>query len=308
MEIPDHFPPLFHPEGNEFTQERWELGKKLFYDPVLSKDGRVSCASCHDQRLAFADDVAVSLGSASLPGTRNAPTLANVAYQPYLLSEGGVPTLEMQILVPIQEHNEFNHNIVLIADTLQSIKEYVDLAQAAYGEIPSPFVITRAIAQFERSLISGQSAYDQANFMGDTEAMSASAKRGQRLFESQRLACTSCHGGLQFTNYSFQNNGLYEIYDDPGRARLTQISEDLALFKVPSLRNVGLTALYMHDGSISTLEEVIEHYNRGGENHPNKSEKINRLQLTPAEKQDLLSFLHSLTDENFISNDHFKQP
>lgn len=307
MEIPPNFPEIEHSEGNEFTYERWSLGKKLFFDPILSKDGSVSCASCHDPTLAFSDDKDVSKGSSGLEGDRNAPTLANVAYHPYFTREGGVPTLEMQILVPIQEHNEFNNNIVLIADTLSQIETYVLMAQEAYGQEPNPFVITRALAQFERSLISGQSDFDRQYNYRIGESMSVSAKRGKVLFESDRTSCASCHTGFNFTNYSFQNNGLYAEYEDQGRAKLTQLDEDKAMFKVPSLRNIEVTAPYMHDGSLQSLEDVIEHYNNGGTDHFNKNELIKPLFLSSREKEDLIAFLKSLTDEKFINNKNYQE-
>ena len=302
MEVPKGFSDIEHPEGNEFSMERWELGKKLFYDPILSKDGKVSCASCHDPALAFSDSEKVSIGSDGLLGTRNSPSLANVAYHPYYTREGGIPTLEMQILVPIQEHNEFNNNIVLIADTLAQISRYVDMANIAYDQEPNAFVITRALAQFERSMISGQSPYDMEYNYGVEGSMSPSALRGKKLFESDRVSCSSCHSGFNFTNYSFENNGLYDEYDDNGRERLTMDPNDRALFKVPSLRNVQLTGPYMHDGSMESLDEVIDHYDTGGNNHMNKSELLKPLNLTNNEKQDLLAFLESLTDQKFITN------
>mgnify|MGYP003706029619 CR=1 FL=1 len=302
MEIPVGFPSIVHPQGNEYSQERWDLGKKLFYDPILSRDGMVSCASCHDPALSFADNQVVSLGSDGLLGTRNAPSLANVAYHPYYTREGGIPTLEMQILVPIQEHNEFNNNIVVIADTLSKNSEYVQMAQLAYNQEPNAFVITRALSQFERSLISGQSAYDLEMNYELEGSMSESAIRGMRLFESERTNCSTCHSGFNFTNYSFENNGLYDDYPDNGRERLTQAPSDRARFKVPSLRNVALTSPYMHDGSMASLSEVIEHYNTGGKVHQNKSELIKPLNLSPEEKSDLLAFLDALTDHKFVNN------
>ena len=271
----------------------------------MSKDGLVSCASCHDPKLAFSDSEAVSKGSGGLLGTRNSPSLTNVAYHPYFTREGGIPTLEMQILVPIQEHNEFNNNIVLIADTLSKIPSYIEMAKAAYDQEPNAFVITRALAQFERSLISGQSSYDLEYNYGIEGSMSASALRGKALFESDRTSCSSCHSGFNFTNYTFENNGLYEIYEDNGRERLTQDSDDRALFKVPTLRNVEVTGPYMHDGSISSLSEVVDHYNRGGNGHMHQSELIRPLQLTNEEKTDLVEFLYALTDQKFITNKNF---
>lgn len=305
MEVPTHFPDIVHPEGNEFSMDRWELGKKLFFDPILSKNNNISCASCHIPSYAFSDTIRVSLGSNGKSGVRNSPSLTNLAFHPYFTREGGVPTLEMQILVPIQEHDEFNNNIVTIADTLKTIDEYVRMSKKAYNQEPNPFVITRSIAQFERSLISGQSGYDKEYFYFVHNAMNDSAKRGQLIFESKKAACTNCHSGFNFTNYSFENNGLYDNYEDKGRERLTQRMEDRALFKVPSLRNVEITAPYMHDGSMTTLKDVIEHYNSGGRNHFNKSSLIQPLNLTEQEKGDLLEFLKSLTDLDFTNNKNF---
>jgi len=306
MEIPAGFPSIDFPEDNAFTQARWELGKKLFYDPVMSVDGTISCASCHNPALAFSDHVAVSLGVEHRSGTRNAPSLANVAYHPYLLREGGVPTLEMQVLVPIQEHNEFDFNIVLLADQLNTDSSYVKMAIAAYNKAPDPFVITRALACFERSLLSGNSPYDQYTQNNNTAAMSDAQIRGMNLFFSTRTNCSVCHSGFNFTNYAFENNGLYIQYADEGRMRLTLKEEDRALFKVPGLRNIEMTAPYMHDGSIQTLTQVIDHYVSGGQDHPHKNIILKPLDLTTSEQMDLIEFLKALTDDTFLSNPLFK--
>lgn len=303
--IPDGFPDITFPEGNEFTKARWDLGKKLFYDPILSIDSSISCASCHKAHLAFADDQALSPGVQNRPGVRNAPSLANIAYHPYFLREGSVPTLEMQALVPIQEENEFDHDILVIAELLKNDPEYISMSKQAYERAPDPYVIVRALANFQRTLISGNSSYDKFHFQGQNSALSESARRGMDLFFSSKTSCGNCHGGFNFTDYSFQNNGLDSIYDDPGRRRLTGKPEDEALFKVPSLRNVALTAPYMHDGRFATLMEVVEHYDSGGANHPNKSALLKPLQLSSTEIQDLMAFLESLTDEEFVSNPLF---
>lgn len=306
LAIPPGFPSPVFPAGNEFSAERWALGKKLFYDPVMSADSSVSCASCHHLAYAFSDTVAFSPGVAGRPGVRNAPTLANIAYHPYFTREGGVPTLEMQILVPIQEHNEFDFNIVLLAERLKSDSTYVQMSRAAYDREPDPFVITRAIACFERSFISGRSRYDAYFFEGQSTALNAAEKRGLDLFFSEKTNCSGCHSGFNFTNYAFENNGLYIDYPDPGRFRLTNKESDRARFKVPSLRNIALTGPYLHDGSMRTLAEVLEHYNSGGMAHPNKSPLVRPLGLSSAEKADLLAFLRSLTDYNFVTNSNFK--
>lgn len=302
--IPEGFPEMPFPEDNTFTRERWELGKKLFYDPILSVDHTLSCADCHKQHLAFSDDRAFSPGVMGRPGVRNAPSLTNVGYQPYFLREGSVPTLEMQVLVPIQEKNEFAHNILNIVEDLKKSPEYMKRSQEAYGREPDAFVITRALATFERTFISGNSRYDQQTYQGK-EVLNASEKRGMALFFSKKAHCSSCHNGFNFTDYSFKNNGLDTAYSDNGRRRLTNKAEDEALFKVPSLRNVALTAPYMHNGSLSTLQEVVAHYNSGGKPHSNKSKLIRPLKLTEQEQQDLVSFLKSLTDNEFINNEIF---
>jgi len=307
MEIPKGFPEIEAPEGNEFTLSRWQLGKKLFYDPILSVDSSISCASCHQQSLGFSDNIDFSRGVNGALGTRNSPTLTNIAYHPYFTREGGVPTLEMQVLVPIQEHNEFNFNMVLLAERLNTDSTYVQMAQRAYNRTPDPFVITRALACFERSLISGNSPYDQYTQHHKLDAMSTNQINGMQLFFSERTNCSQCHNGFNFTNYAFENNGLYEVYADEGRYRLTLDEADKARFKVPSLRNIELTAPYMHDGQWQTLEEIIQHYVNGGQQHPQKSEWIRPLDLTADEQQDLIAFLKALTDDSFINNPNFEE-
>jgi len=306
LNVPTGFPQPVFPEDNELTPERWSLGKRLFFDPVLSKDSTSSCSSCHLPELAFTDGKSVSEGIEKRQGTRNAPTLANVAYHPYFLREGGVPTLEMQILVPIQEHAEFDFNIVNIAERLQRNPSYVQASLEAYGRIPDPFVITRAIGCFERTILSGNSRYDDF-IRGNHSALNENEMRGMELFFSEELSCAHCHSGFNFTGYGFENNGLYKEYNDQGRFRLTGLETDRALFKVPTLRNVGVTAPYMHDGSMNNLEEVIAHYNSGGNQHIHQSPMVKPLSLNDQQQQDLIAFLKSLTDEEFLSNAKFKQ-
>lgn len=305
ISIPKGFPAMEFPKDNAFSKVRWELGKKLFYDPVLSIDNSISCASCHKTNLSFADDKAFSPGAFNRPGVRNSPSLANVGYQPYLLREGSVPTLEMQVLVPIQEENEFNHNIVDIAMILDSIPEYVNMSIEAYNRRPDAFVITRALATFQRSLISGNSPYDKYTFQGQSNVLTENQKRGMNLFFSARTNCSQCHSGFNFTDYSFQNNGLDTVYADQGRIRFTGNEGDRALFKVPSLRNIEVTAPYMHNGEFKNLEDVINHYNKGGAAHVNKSDLLHPLKLNKQEKEDLIDFLKSLTDIEFINNPQF---
>ncbi|MDA7803984.1 c-type cytochrome [Crocinitomix sp.] len=301
--IPKGFPEPVIPENNQLTTARIELGRQLFYDPILSIDSSISCASCHHQSLGFADNKVISPGVDGRLATRNAPTLANVAYNPTFLFDGYLETLEMQILVPIQEHAEFNHNIVEIAKVLKRDTHYVQMSLQAYDRMPDHFVITRSISAFERTLISGNSIYDQEVNQGK-KVMSKSQKRGMNLFLNE-LHCTKCHGGFNFTNFSTQNNGLYEVYADSGRMRATKLEIDRAMFKVPTLRNIALTAPYMHDGSLANLDAVIRHYEKGGVHHKNKNPIIQPFKLSNRERTDLIHFLESLTDESFIENPAF---
>lgn len=302
-EKPIHFPEINYPSDNEITEERWRLGKKLFYDPILSKDRSISCASCHLPDYAFSDTSAFSLGVEQQVGVRNAPSLANVAYHPYLLRDGGVPTLEMQILVPIQEHVEMDFSALEVADRMMKDSAYYYESMGAYNRYPDPYVITRALACFERTLISGDSKYDRVQL--GKEEFSTSEKRGFNLFFSEKAKCSECHSGFNFTNYSFENNGLSLHYLDSGRMRVTELEIDRDKFKVPSLRNVELTAPFMHDGSLINLEQVVDHYSEGIKKHNNLNSRIKNLLLSEDEKKDLVSFLKTLTDRSFCENKIF---
>jgi cytochrome c peroxidase len=296
------------PEDNAFTLSRWELGKKLFYETRMSIDNSISCASCHDPKLSFSDNNAFSPGVFDRPGTRNASMLANIGYAPNFLREGGIPTLEMQVLVPIQEHNEFNHNIIDIAEALNNDSVYQEMAMKAYESEVSAFVITRALGNFQRTLISGNSAYDHYVFLGKNNSLSTDAKKGMELFNSNRLNCSGCHSGVFFTNFDFANNGLKQMYADSGRMRLTGLESDRAVFKVPSLRNIEVTGPYLHDGSVETLMEVIERYSSGGFDHANKSELLqNPIELSDVEKNQLHAFLLSLTDHSFLYDERWQK-
>lgn len=304
----ESFPDVIHPADNEPSPERWALGRRLFFDPIMSRDRSISCASCHNPKLAFSDEIALSPGVDDLPGTQNAPTLANVAYHPYLTRAGGVPTLEMQILVPIQEHNEFDTNIITIAERLGEDSSYVDMSQAAYGRDPDAFVITRALACFERSLISNQSRYD-LYLAGDEDAQLTELElAGKELFFSDRAMCSTCHSGFNFTDYSFRNNGLYIQYPDSGRLRFTGDEMDRARFKVPTLRNLSFTSPYMHDGSLPDIESVIEHYSNGIQPHKNLSEGLKPYEFTSQEKSQLVAFLKTLDDKSFTEDKRFQRP
>lgn len=299
--LPAGFPSMNIPADNELTVVRVELGKMLFYDKALSRDSSTSCASCHLQSHAFSDVINKSIGIDGRTGMRNSPPLFNLGYHPYFFADGGVPTLELQVLAPVQDVNEMDHDFLQAVERLAQNPKYQELGKIAYDRDFDAFVLTRAIAAFERTMISGNSAYDKY-INGQGSAISDAAKRGLDLFNSERLSCSGCHSGFNFTDFSFKNNGLAVAYADTGRMRVTALPEDRDKFKVPSLRNIALTAPYMHDGSIATLPEVIEHYNSGGEANPHKDERIKPLLLTSQEKSDLLEFLYSLTDNEFITN------
>lgn len=305
IQIPSYFPKIIFPEGNEFSEARWALGKRLFFDPVLSIDGSISCASCHLPKKAFSDTLALSIGSGKQIGRSNAPTLSNVAYNSFFLRAGGINNLEQQIFVPIQEHDEFNNLILEICDSLNKIPSYVAQAQMAYGRNIDPFVITRAIANFERSIISGNSFYDQYFYQGKTYAMTAQQQAGMKLFFSEKTNCSQCHAGFNFTNNGFENNGLKDNYSNKGRMLITNNIDDEAKFKVPTLRNIAYTAPYMHDGSIKDLVAVVEHYNQGGKNFHTKSALIKPLGLSAQEKNNLLAFLQALSDTEFVNKKIF---
>jgi len=300
LTIPNGFPDPSIPEDNQLTRERIELGKKLFFDPILSLDSTISCASCHKQEFAFADRLAITPGVENRLGSRNSMSLANVAYHDFFMREGGVPTLEMQVLSPIEDHNEMAFDIVSVAEKLNLDSNYVKASLEAYNRAPDPYVITRAIASFERTILSGHSDCDK-------NLLTGSEMKGKELFFSDRLACSSCHGTFLFTNQGMENNGLYEVYEDSGRYRLTNLQEDIGKFKVPTLRNIERTAPYMHNGSLETLEEVVEHYANGGKSHLNQSDLITGFEINEQEKSDLISFLKALTDEELIHNTFFEE-
>lgn len=295
---PAHWPEMQQPEGNELNLARWELGKRLFFDPVFSIDGSVSCASCHLPEAAFGSVTSTSPGANNASGTRNAPALVNVGYLPYFLREGGVPTLELQALVPIQAANEFHHNIIAITELLAADESYVNQCFEAYGEGFSAYTITRALGAFQRGLVGGHSAFDQW-LQGDEGALSEAALSGMQLFHE--IGCDRCHSGHLFTDHRIVNNGLLADYADTGLERLTGNPGDIGKFKVPSLRNVALTAPYMFNGSLPTLDAVLEHYRTGGQNHPNQAEEIVPLTLSDADLEHLKAFLNALTDHSFIA-------
>lgn len=305
LAIPAGFPAMEIPAGNELTEKRVELGRLLFFDPILSRDSTISCSSCHFLKNAFSDDKALSLGVNNRTGFRNSPSLGNIGYHTSFFKDGGVPTLEQQVIAPIEDHAEMDFSVPEALERIKQVPEYVILARIAYDREPDPFVLTRAIAAYERTFITGNSRFDQYFYQNKANALDESEIRGLQLFKGDKANCSKCHVGFNLTNFDFKNNGLYEIYADTGRMRITLREEDRGKFKIASLRNIEVTAPYMHDGSLANLEDVIEHYNSGGKNHVNKDTLIQPLGLGEQEKADLVNFLKTLTDRSFITNTGF---
>jgi len=286
------WPKMEYPTDNEPDNQKIALGERLFFDPIVSIDSSISCASCHKEVYGFADDVAISPGVEGRLGKRNSPSLWNVGYQPYFMREGGVPTLEMQVLVPVQEHSEMAFNMVLLAQRLNANTAYKNDFLEAFGDSASAYTITRALAQYERTLIQEPTAFDEY-VSGDNGALSTAAKKGFELFYG-KAGCDACHSGPLMTNFGFYNNGTQIGPEDYGRAELTLDSADFYLFKVPSLRKVTLTAPYMHDGSLLSLRDVLEQYNDGGVGHDYTSDAIAPLNLNESELVALEEFLSTL--------------
>lgn len=332
-----HLPPGFPypkvPADNPMTQEKVELGRHLFYERRLSLNQTQSCATCHQQERAFADSRGRGRGSTGQLHPRGPMSIVNVAYAPVLTwANPNVRALEQQALVPMFGDHPVELGMTgkeeLLIQRIKSVARYRRMFAAAFPEETDPYTIanvTKAIASFERTILSGDSSYDEY-------------QRGEALFFSEKSECFHCHGGFNFTGtvdylgkglaeVEFHNTGLYNLkgkfsYPEPnvGLYEFTHQEDDIGKFKAPTLRNIALTAPYMHDGSIPTLEEAIEHYRVGGRtiksgpkagigfDNPNKSEFIKSFDLMPGEKADLLAFLMSLTDRTVVSDPRFSDP
>jgi cytochrome c peroxidase len=304
VDVPDDFPAVPVPADNALTAARVSLGKRLFYDTQLSRTQEVSCGSCHLAEHAFSDPRPSSVGVEGRHGTRNAPSLVNVAYNTSFFWDGGAPTLEQQAIAPIINPLEMDMKIGDVVARLEADPAYVDAFADAYDTRPSPGALTKALAAFMRTIVSGESRYDRF-VRGDRTALTDSEQRGMAIFTGERGECFHCHVGFNFTNNGFRNNNLYAQYEDIGRARVTELDSDIGKFKVPTLRNVALTAPYMHDGSLATLEDVVDHYSSGGFQSATSDPTIRPLNLTPDEKHDLVAFLIALTDETIATNPRF---
>lgn len=295
-------PAMIYPEDNPFSIEVIDFGGSLFFETLLSRDRSVSCQSCHLLKQAFADHLPVGEGIDGRKVTRNTPSLFNVGYHPLLMKDGKFNSLEEQVLGPINDHREFDLNPKEVEERIAALPMYQELCQKAFGEPVSIENIQKALANFQRVLISDKSSFDDY-MKGHMDSISESAKRGFKLFSSDKLNCTACHNGFDFTDYSFQNNGVYTVYADSGRALISKIPSDLGKFKVPSLRNIALTYPYMHDGSIDNLEDVILNYSKGGSRHKNQSKEIKAFEINDNEMTDLISFMESLTEKRLLIKD-----
>ena len=274
------------------------LGEDLFFDPILSTDNTVSCASCHHPSKAFTDGKTLPVGIMGRTSQRNAPTLMNLSVHPHFMFDGGNATLEIQALTPIRDTNEMGSDIKSLIEKLQK-SEYNKRSLELFDRSIDPFVLTRSLAAFQKNLISLNSPFDQWYYLGNENAVSNSVKNGFKLFDD-KLHCTSCHKPPYFTNFEFENNGLLPTYNDRGRFMVSGDSSDMYKFKVPTLRNIELTAPYLHNGSIPTLDSLILLYRRGGFDHPTKNAQIQPLDLSENDLNDLKQFLQSLTDTSFI--------
>ena len=344
-DLPKGFPRPRVPAANPMSGVKVELGRYLFYDKRMSGNGTQACATCHRQELAFTNGKPLAEGATGQIHPRSAMSLVNVAYSTALTwSNPGLRALEEQALTPMFGRHPVELGLSGRTDEflerLRSDAVYRTLLPAAFPGQRDPFTIpnvTKALAAFERTIISARSPYDRYRYDGDEHAITDSAKRGEVLFFTDRTACFRCHGGFNFSDATgfdggnsqavFHNTGLYNLpglltYPPPnvGIYEFTKRPADAGKFKAPTLRNVGLTAPYMHDGSIPTLEGVLDHYAAGGRtiadgayagaghDNPNKDSRIKGFRLTPRNREDLLAFLRSLTDEELTRDPRFSNP
>lgn len=301
---PAGWPEILWPADNPYSPEKDVLGRRLFFDEGLSKGADRACMWCHAPYMAFSDirAEALSIGTNGGVTARNSPTLTNVAFASVFMHDGRFASLETQALGPLFDHNEMDMTEAEIVSYLQADTAYVRLFHQAFGQGPVTLQgVTKALATYQRTLISDRSPYDRWQ-AGDTSALSPAARRGEALFRSPRLNCASCHVPPLFTDGAFHNIGLDSPAGDvdSGRAAVTGRASDIGRFKTPTLRNIAVTLPYMHDGRFESLDLVLAHYDEGGKNHPVKDARIRPLGLTPGERADLLAFLEALTDTVFL--------
>jgi len=288
------------PDDNPLTAEKIALGRQLYFDTRLSRDSTISCASCHDPKKGWSNGDRFATGVREQIGGRSAPTIINAAYAPLQFWDGRATGLEGQALGPIQNPIEMDMTLGEVVDRLNKIEGYRNQFQKVFGTDVTERGIAQAIASFERTILSGDAPYDRFK-AGDTSALSESAQRGMKLFFG-KARCSACHVGANFTDQAFHNVGIGTDADKPdeGRQAISKLLGDRGTFKTPTLREIARTAPYMHDGSVKTLEDVIEHYDKGGVANPQLDEEVFPLKLNDQEKADLVTFLREgLSSESY---------
>lgn len=282
------------PPGNELSAERVRLGRRLFFDPGLSSDGTVSCATCHLPDRAFTSSDPLAIGVGKAVGRRNTPTIVNRAYGKFFFWDGRSPSLEDQALQPIENPIEMANKLSAVIDSLRADASYREQFDAAYPGGVTTENLARALASFQRVVLSGNSAADRFQ-AGDFSSLSDEARQGMWIFES-RGQCWRCHSGPNYTDEAFHNTGVSwgKTPLDLGRFEVTEKEADRGRFHTPTLRDIHLTAPYMHDGSIATLDEVVEFYNKGGVANPHLDSVIKPLDLSERDKKALVAFLKAL--------------
>ena len=283
------------PEDNPYSESKADLGKKLFFDPRLSRENNLTCGSCHNPSFAWEDSQPTSVGTPMSRLGRHTPTVLNLAWGEIFFWDGRAETLEEQALGPIQAGGEMAQDLPLLLEELKAVPGYVELFEEAFpGEGITADNIGKAIATYERTIVSADAPFDLW-IKGEENAISDAAKRGFTLFNT-KARCSNCHDGWNFTDWGFHDIGLGD--EDEGRFEVLDIEVLKHSFKTPGLRNIVERAPYMHDGSISTLEEVVDHYNNGFVDRPSLSSEMQPLGLTDEEKEDLVSFLTTLSSKD----------
>ncbi|HUQ93188.1 MAG TPA: cytochrome c peroxidase [Bryobacteraceae bacterium] len=298
--IPLGLLPVQFPKDNPYSPEKVELGKLLYFDKRLSSDNSVSCASCHAPEFAYTDGAAVSSGIRAQKGGRSAPTVINRAYSLAQFWDGRAPTLEEQAKGPIANPIEMGHTHEAMTASLRNIGAYRTMFAKVFG--PGDITIdhvAKAIATFERTVLSGNSPFDRYK-AGNKRAMTAQQVLGMKVF-IDKAKCDQCHEGINFTSNAYHNIGVGMDKPDPdlGRFLVTKNDADWGAFKTPTLRDIARTAPYMHDGSLKTLEEVVDFYDKGGIKNKNLDEKMKELKLTAEDKKALVAFLKALNGEGW---------
>lgn len=304
---PKGFPAIPFPKDNPYSPAKERLGRYLFFDKILSKDFSYSCANCHNPRYAFANNVPNPITINKFPLPRNVLSLANVAYRKKLNWDGVEISLEEAIYHDFYSPLFFDNDTNEIFERLRNHPVYPKMFEEAFGKgiKPYPYLAAKAIATFVRTLVSGTSPFDKY-IGGDTNALTKKQKDGMKLFFSEKTKCSTCHSGFLFSDEEFHNTGTTNHYFDFGRYYITGEYKDRSKLRTPGLRNVELTAPYIHDGTYATLEKVIENYDKGGFPFFNKDTIIKPLNLSQYEKEALIEFLKSLTDYEFINQKRFK--